>query len=194
MTGTDRSSRDESSKVVPFGERARGLGRSPTDEDACRREVDPTDLARESMFRRLAELADELDPVPQRVADDAKASYRWRSIDDELARLTYDSALDPDLLIGVRGGGGAVRQLTFEAPQLVLEVEITHGEPRSLTCQVVPPQSAQLEIRYRGGTVSVGRDGYGTFHLPALPAGPVSIRCIPTDVRVGPAATSWVTL
>jgi hypothetical protein len=94
----------------------------------------------------------------------------------------------------VRAGGAAGRQLTFEALRLVLEVEVTDGRSRSLTCQVVPPQSASLELRHRAGCIQLGRDDYGTFHLAALPEGPISLRCIPDHEELGPVATSWVTL
>src|SRR4051794_41920885 len=55
-----------------------------------------------------------VDPVPERVMFAAKASLSWRTIDAELAELTYDSALDDDRLSLVRGATAA-RMLTFSA-------------------------------------------------------------------------------
>ena len=57
------------------------------------------------------------DPVPAAVLAAARATFTWRSVDEELAQLLSDSA---DLaLTGVRGAGD--RRLSFEAPQLVIE-------------------------------------------------------------------------
>jgi len=50
---------------------------------------------------RLAGLV--VDPVPQRVTFAAKASLAWRTIDAELAELTYDSGARRERLTLVRG-------------------------------------------------------------------------------------------
>lgn len=198
MTHDRWAQKGRDSSLVDFNEKARLLRRNTRDterpEEMVEEKNTQTDLVRLSMLRRLEALAQELDPVPDDVSEAARASYAWRSIDDELARLSYDSLLDADLLAGVRAGGAAGRQLTFEALRLVLEVEVTDGRSRSLTCQVVPPQSASLELRHRAGCIQLGRDDYGTFHLAALPEGPISLRCIPDHEELGPVATSWVTL
>ena len=52
------------------------------------------------------------DPVPDRVIDGARAAWTWRTIDEELAELVFDSAAE---LTGVRSEDTA-RQLTFRAP------------------------------------------------------------------------------
>lgn len=184
--------------LVDFGEKARLSRRRIRDAERLgardEKQNAQVDLTRFSMLRRLEDLAQDLDPVPAGVSEAARASYSWRSIDDELARLSYDSLLDADLLADVRAGGAAGRQLTFEAPHLVLEVEVTDGRTKSLTCQVVPPQPAALELRHREGCIQLGSDGYGTFHLASLPKGPISLRCVPDHQQIGSVATSWVTL
>ena len=53
------------------------------------------------------------DPVPDRVTDGARAAWTWRTIDQELAELVFDSAAE---LTGVRSEDTA-RQLTFRAPR-----------------------------------------------------------------------------
>ena len=63
-----------------------------------------------------------VDPVPERVTFAAKASLAWRTIDAELAELTYDSVLDDDRLSLVRGATAA-RMLTFSAGELTVDVE-----------------------------------------------------------------------
>ena len=52
------------------------------------------------------------EPVPDRVIAGARAAWTWRTIDEELAELVFDSAVE---LTGVRSEDTA-RQLTFRAP------------------------------------------------------------------------------
>ena len=52
------------------------------------------------------------EPVPDRVLTGARAAWTWRTIDEELAELVFDSAAE---LTGVRSEDTA-RQLTFRAP------------------------------------------------------------------------------
>src|SRR4051812_49598386 len=73
------------------------------------------------------------DPVPPAVVAAARATFTWRSVDDELAALLSDSA---DLaLTGVRGSGD--RRLAFEAPQLVIEFVLL-PRPRGSRLQSPP--------------------------------------------------------
>ena len=60
------------------------------------------------------------DPVPDRVLDGARAAWTWRTIDEELAELVFDSAAE---LTGVRSEDTA-RQLTFRAPGMEIEVMV----------------------------------------------------------------------
>ena len=52
------------------------------------------------------------EPVPDHVIAGARAAWTWRTIDEELAELVFDSAAE---LTGVRSEDTA-RQLTFRAP------------------------------------------------------------------------------
>ena len=92
---------------------------------------------------------------------------------DELAVLVYDSACD-DSLAGSTGSAG--RHFTFQARDLTLEARAVGTLMLALTCQVVPPQAAALEVRHRRGSTELARDDYGVFHLSSLPAGMVSLR------------------
>ena len=51
------------------------------------------------------------EPVPDQVVAGARAAWTWRTIDEELAELVFDSAAE---LTGVRSEDTA-RQLTFRA-------------------------------------------------------------------------------
>jgi hypothetical protein len=96
-------------------------------------------------------------------------------------------------LTGVRGGAEAAgtRQLTFQGSDLLIEVEL-NGSGGEMSCQVVPPQPASLEVRHQGGTIELEADDFGTFHLPELPAGPLRLRCLPLTADTEPTATSWI--
>jgi hypothetical protein len=119
-------------------------------------------------------------------------SSGFRSVDDELAALVYDSMADTELLASVRSGGRHARQLTFEAPQVTLEIEVSSG--RRLVGQVVPPQAAVVELRHRSGTTPVATDELGCFHVREMPDGPVSFRCCPSGGEAHSVATSWIAL
>ncbi len=150
-------------------------------------------VTREATWRRFAELERKADPAPEWVLEAAAdvASHRWRSIDDELAVLEYDSDLDETLLDQVRALPGSIRQLTFRAPQLSLEVEVVGTIPRRLTCQVVPLQPAWLEVRLSGGRHVEMARSRGTFVVAPLPSGPISLRCRTGEGEGSSVATSW---
>lgn len=170
--------------IVSFEERARArrAGGTPKDASEPAEAMQPAHLAREAMFHRFDQLA-------KRTADG-----RFGSIDDELAVLVYDSRTELEPLAGIRGSLDANhRQLTFQGPQLAIEVELD-GPGRELTCQVVPPQPVSLELRHEGGRLDLGVDDFGTFYVPGLPAGAVSLRCVPLSGAVRPVATSWITV
>lgn len=149
-----------------------------------------TDTELEEFFAALQRVVRDRDTVPAGVVAAAKASFSWRSVDEELAALVYDSADEPGLLAGVRGGGSA-RQLTFASGDLTIEVEVD-GPGRSLVGQIIPAQPATVEIRHLDGSALVSVDDLGRFDLPRVPDGPVSFRCEPSVG--GRVATDWVRL
>jgi hypothetical protein len=152
---------------------------------------DPRDA---ELLRQFRDLATRADPVPAQVVEAARASLTWRRIDAELAELTYDMATDTERLANVRGEEGP-RALTFEAPDLTIEVEVARlGEGTAgLLGQIVPPQQASIELRHAGGQVAVEADQLGRFTVQGFPGGPVSLRC---RLAAEPAArvveTDWV--
>jgi hypothetical protein len=155
---------------------------------------DTDDVAREETFRRLAALVSVKDSVPEDVRTSARLSFEFRSLDDELAALVYDSMIDDDLLAGVRSGGSSTRQLTFASSSIVLELEVSDGASRSVVGQVVPPQPAEVVLRHRTGVAPISTDDLGWFQVPDVPDGPVSFRCSLGDRSADSVTTSWVTL
>jgi hypothetical protein len=147
----------------------------------------------ERLVERLRAAASRFDPVPPELDAAARAAFTWRTIDAELAALAYDSVLDSDLLVGIRGEQGP-RMLTFESAGLTAELEVVvSGDHRRLIGQLVPPGRARVGIRHRGGELAVDADDLGRFAVDGVERGPVSLRI---DAEAGAVAvnTDWVNL
>ncbi len=147
------------------------------------------------LWEELRMAIQEADPVPPEVLRAARESFTWRTIDAELAALTYDSAVDGPATSVVRGSEGP-RLLSFEASELSVELEVTAvGARRRLVGQLVPPQPARVEIRHHAGRSLVEADELGRFRTEELAAGPSSLRCHLSDPSgAAPVVTDWVML
>jgi hypothetical protein len=144
----------------------------------------------EPLLDELRHLFEQSGP-PSRVVEAAKESYTWRTVDAELAELTSDSLVDQPA-VQTRGPSDR-RSLTFEAPDLVVEVEVTmSGRQRQLLGQLVPVQPAEIEVNQAGTTTVVHADAAGRFMVTGLEARPVSLRCRLAGRR--PVTTEWVLL
>lgn len=132
--------------------------------------ADPDDVLLEELRAFL-----DPDPVPSAVAEAARATFTWRSLDDELAALLSDSA---DLaLTGVRGGGD--RRLAFEAPQLVIEFVLRPGPGGArLEGQLAPAGVARIEVRSGDEVTAIDADRHGRFALDGVAHGPLSLRVL----------------
>jgi hypothetical protein len=86
------------------------------------------------------------------------------------------------------------RQLSFRASGLTIELEITGGgDYRRLIGQLIPRQSAMVDIRHGQGVSTVEADTLGRVSAEDIPAGQISLRC-----RLGsdqaPIVTGWISL
>jgi hypothetical protein len=148
----------------------------------------------EALLEELRGAAHRFDPPPPAVLEAARASLTWRTIDAELAALEFDSAVD-QAAAAVRSGEGP-RLLTFSAPGLNIEVEVSPlGPRRQLVGQLVPAQAARIDVRHAGGVTTVQADQLGRFGVDAISAGPVSLRChLATVPPSPPVVTEWIPL
>ena len=145
----------------------------------------------EELVDALRAASRRFDPVPDEVVRASRESFTWRTIDAELAELAYDSVLDDARLAGVRSGD-APRTMTFEAPALTVELEVTAtGDRRRLLGQLVPPGPADVEVRHAGAPVTVEADRLGRFAVD-VSAGPVSLRCRLHGGSATVLETAWV--
>lgn len=146
----------------------------------------------EVLLSRLRRAAQEADPVPEHVLVLARAAFSVRALDVELAVLVLDTAEPDQELAGVRGDDG-VRLLSFEAPELGLELQVaTRRQRRQLIGQVVGRASGPVVLERDHEALSVDPDGSGVFTLDDLPAGRARLRL----TRPGGAvvSTPWIVL
>ena len=121
--------------------------------------------------------------------------FTWRPIDADVAELAYDSVADRSLAGVVRGSEGT-RLLTFEAPSLTVEVQVTAlGSRRHMIGQLLPNRQARVMVRHQDGIATADADRFGRFSIEDLPAGPGSLRCHLGGEQAGaPVVTDWVML
>lgn len=167
----------------------------PANRDESRKDLGLDDMNDEQILQELAQAIAVADPAPVEVVAAAKASLTWRTIDAELAALTYDSLLDDDPLATVRGGVTAgPRALTFELGDVVVDVEVADsGASRQLLGQVVADGvvAVVLEQAGRSGSSDLPVDDLGRFRATGVPAGPIRLRCRLAGHEV---VTDWVVI
>lgn len=119
-----------------------------------------------ALLDELARLLREQNELPPEVSNAARESVAWRTIDAEIAALTYDSLLD-DEPAAVRAATQS-RILTFEIAALTVEVEVDATPTgRRLLGQVMPAQVVTVELHAEvDDAVSVESDALGRFVLP----------------------------
>ena len=116
------------------------------------------------------------------------------------AELVPDASLEDGAESEDGAEGSAVRgapewrQLSFRTSGLTIELEITGGgDYRRLMGQLIPRQSAVVDIRHGQGVTTVEADTLGRFSAEDIPSGQISLRC-----RLGsdqaPIVTGWISL
>jgi hypothetical protein len=148
----------------------------------------------EDLVDELRRVVSAIDPVPEHVVAAAQIALDWRTVDDELAELLYDSSTDA-VLADVRAEDRS-RVLSFGGEHLKVEVEVSgSGSERTLTGQLDPAGAARIEIRHTDHVTTVAADARGRFTAFSIPPGSVSLRCL-LDAPGHPRAlaTPWLPL
>ena len=143
-----------------------------------------TSAADVTLLVELGRLLDRLDPVPPECLDQARQLFCWRSLDAELAELSFDSLVDRDVALAVRSGESVLepRMLGFGAvvdgEDLSIEVEVSATDGQcTMVGQLDPPGATSIAIEARGGeTLEAPVDEVGRFVVRPVPSGPVRLR------------------
>jgi len=151
----------------------------------------------DALLVELGGLLDRLDPVPPELIDQARQIFCWRSVDAELAELSFDSLLDRDLALAVRSGDAILgpRMLGFGAvvdgEDLSIEVEVSAMDGQcTMIGQLEPAGATTISVQARdGGVVEVPVDEVGRFTVRPVPSGPVRLRIEHAGHQV---QTTWV--
>lgn len=143
----------------------------------------------EELFTALRQAISARQAVPPEFVTAGQNAFAWRNIDAELAQLTFDSTRDVGLATSTRAEAASVRALTFTSAHLRIELEVTDD---SLLGQLVPVQSAVIEVQTRAGThTEVASDEIGCFSIHPPPVGTFRLRCRAAGLDV---LTGWVTV
>ena len=127
----------------------------------------------------------EFDPLPERLMASAKAAYGWRTIDEELAQLQFDSLASSEALVR---SGQAVVHLTFWTSHCWIEVDITAEQ---IMGQVNPPATEIKLTSMAGGDLGTSCDEIGQFSFGCPRSGPVRLIAKLDGVAV---STEWFTI
>jgi len=142
----------------------------------------------DAMMAELKASVAERDAVPERLLRDAKAAFAWRTVDQELERLTLesDSLFDEPALLRA-DGDSASRALSFEGSGIGLEIEINE---RMVVGQVFPMRAALITIVGAAGpSIETRTDELGCFVVDRIPNGPLRVRC---DTQDSSFITDWL--
>jgi hypothetical protein len=99
--------------------------------------------------------------------------------------------LEPTADASAAHGSPERRELSFRTSGLSIQLEISGtAQSRRLTGQLIPRQSAAVDIRHSAGVLTVEADTLGRFSADSIPSGTVSLRC-----HLGtPITTGWIAL
>ncbi len=148
----------------------------------------PTDREEEKIMALLRRGLDQTDPVPPDVTEFAKAALSWRTIEAELAMLSYDSS--EERATAVRSTTSA-RIIGFEAGDWMIDLEhdAATGELRG---HIEPVGRLDVELHVIGAVLATETDDLGRFTFEGVEAGPLALVI---RVEGGEAVkTEWIVL
>lgn len=122
--------------------------------------------------------------VPAGWREAALGAFSWRSVDQELLELTYDSLLEDVAGAALRGDVEG-RTLEFSGGGLTLEIELTNGRVAGrLTGR------GELSMEHAdGSSVSIATDESGFFSVASESRGPVRFVVRDGDARL---VAEWI--
>ena len=133
---------------------------------------DSANQQEESLLSLLRRGLAQSDPSPADVTEFAKAALSWRTIDADLAQLSYDSSEESNSA-SLRGVATS-RMLAFEAGELTIDLE---HEPLSghLLGQLDPAGSMTVELHVLDTVLVTESDELGRFSFDGIQSGPFAL-------------------
>lgn len=148
-------------------------------------------MSDDELLAQLGDAVAEERSVPDRRRDAARAAFTWRSVDEELAELLHDSALEAGAAVRSSGSVDAgPRMLSFGSGSLTLELEVEGEDLLGEVIGRVGPTTVALQRPGADEVVSEVDDA-GFFRLAGVGAGPARLVVVAPEARL---VTPWVTL
>ena len=126
----------------------------------------------ERLLSLLQRGLEQSDPSPVDVAEFAKAALSWRTIDADLAQLSYDSSEESDS-VSVRGVATS-RMLAFESGELTIDLEHDPISGRLLG-QPEPAGQMTIELHVLDKVFVTESDDLGRFSFEGIQSGPFAL-------------------
>jgi hypothetical protein len=132
---------------------------------------DSANQQEERLLSLLRRGLDQSDPSPADVAEFAKAALSWRTIDADLAQLSYDSSEESNSVVR---GVATSRMLAFESGELMIDLE---HEPVSgrLLGQLEPAGRMTVELHVLDTVHVTESDELGRFSFDGIQSGPFAL-------------------
>jgi hypothetical protein len=121
-------------------------------------------LADDALLADLRRIAAIVDGPPPLLASSSSASFAFGRLDDELARLVQDTALQP---VGSRSDDEP-RMIAFAADEITVDVEVTGGRDDHRLTGVVAGQVSDLAVQTQVASYPVEVDEQGRFRAAQL--------------------------
>lgn len=145
-------------------------------------------LADEALLADLRRIAAIVDAPPPLLASSSRAAFAFGRLDDELALLVQDTALQP---VGSRGVDEP-RMIAFAADEITVDVEVTGGADDHRLTGVVDGAVTELAVQTPAATHPVEVDAQGRFRASSLQG---SLLRLTMATRSGRGVTTpWVRL
>ncbi len=120
----------------------------------------------------------------------ARTARGRRNAGAELARLSYDSAREPDGAAGLRSEAASIRALTLASAHFSLELEVIGDR---LLGQLVPPHEIAVQVQSQAsGSTQIWTDEIGCFLVEPVPATPFRLYWHTEDGAE--VVTEWIAL
>lgn len=152
-------------------------------EDTRRR--DARRHADDALLAEIGEALRAAGPPSETMIAGARAAFAWRTVDEELAALSYDSRTDD--LVAVRGAEDDAPTLVYEASTLAVELQLLDTV---VLGQLVPAGPGEVvALAAEGEVARADTDALGCFRLPVVGTAPLRLRCTTPDSTL---LTDWI--